>query len=71
MNFTPEQIKQGEESAVYLFRFFHQTGFVPPNFADFMELPVGIPDETGAVHYKLFGDLTADDLDALADAHSA
>lgn len=71
MNFTPEQIKQGEESAMYLFRFFHQTGIMPPNFTDFMELPIGIPDETGTVHYKPLGSLTADDLDAWANAHSA
>lgn len=71
MNFTPEQIKQGEESFEYVCGFFHQTGILPPNFRDFMELPVGIPDEAGAVHYKPFGSLTADDLDAWADAHSA
>lgn len=60
---TGDQLAQGREAWLYMARYQSQHGALPPNWSDFLDLPLEVKNpETEEIHITLIRNLTAADI---------
>lgn len=71
-NYTEQQLAEGYNACTYMASYYAEHHTMPPNFLDFMELPLQVADpRTGTTRVVLIGKLTPQDMQDWATSEEA